>query len=98
MGAGVASVEGPSFPDQASDGDDRVGEIEEGVDVDRSPFVAALELVDAGVPWVGAVQVPALPGLDRRFVACVGDLAVQASGGQFCRGSCRSCSRGGDAR
>jgi hypothetical protein len=29
---------------------------------------------------------PALPSLDRRFVAFVGDFAVQASGGQFVAG------------
>src|SRR3981189_3266006 len=76
-------MSGPGLSDEATQGDDGVGEVEEGVDDDRSPFVATLQPVEAVVPRVGALHMPALPGLDRCLLAFVSDLAVQASCGQF---------------
>jgi hypothetical protein len=48
-------VGGPGLSDEATDGDDRIGEVEVGVDHAFAAFVAALEPVEAVVPggWVG---------------------------------------------
>ncbi len=65
--------------DQATDGDDRVGEVEERIDHDLASLVAALEPVEAVVPGVRPLDVPALSGLNRRLLALARDLAVQAA-------------------
>jgi hypothetical protein len=67
-GAGVPSVKGPCLADEAADGDDGVGEVEERVDDGFAALVAALEAVEAVVPGVGPLNVPALPGLDRALL------------------------------
>ena len=72
----------PGLPDKATDSDDRIGEVEVGVDHAFAAFVAALEPVEAVVPGVGALDVPPPAGLDRRLLALVRDLAVQAAVGQ----------------
>jgi hypothetical protein len=51
-GPGVPAVGGPCLPDQATDGDDRVGEAEERVDDLLAPLVAALQPVEGVVPGV----------------------------------------------
>jgi hypothetical protein len=45
----------PGLPDKATHSDDRIGEVEVGVDHAFAAFVAALEPVEAVVPggWVG---------------------------------------------
>jgi hypothetical protein len=53
FGAGVPAVGGPGAADQATDGDDRVGEVEEGIDDDLAAFVAAGEPTEGVVPGVG---------------------------------------------
>jgi hypothetical protein len=50
--------------DQATDGDDRVGEVEVRGDDGFSSFVAALQPVEAVVPGVRALHMPPLSGLD----------------------------------
>ncbi len=62
--AGVPSVEGPGLPDEATYGDDRVGEVEEGVDHVFFAFVAALQPVEGVVPGIRAFDVPPVGGLD----------------------------------
>lgn len=51
-GSGVPSAGGPCLADQGTDGDDRVGEVEERVDDVFAAFVAALQPVEAVVPGV----------------------------------------------
>src|SRR3954454_2998470 len=68
---------GPGPPDQATHGDDRVGQVEEGVDHALAAFVAALQPVEAVVPGVRALDMPTAGGLDRRFLPLVRDLAAQ---------------------
>src|ERR1700677_4825299 len=72
--------------DHAADGDDHVGEVEVGVDDVLVPLVAALQPVEAVVPGVGPLDVPALPGLDRGLVAFAGDLPGHAAGGELVAG------------
>lgn len=73
-GSGLPSVGGPYLADQATDGDDRVGQVEERVDDVFAAFVAALQPVEAVVPGVRPLDVPALPGLERGLVALMGYL------------------------
>ena len=73
-GSVVPSVEGPGLSDEATYGDDRVGEVEEGVDHVFVAFVAALQPVERVVPGIRALDVPALGGLDGGFDAFAGDL------------------------
>ncbi|OLM09374.1 hypothetical protein Ae706Ps2_6474c [Pseudonocardia sp. Ae706_Ps2] len=79
-------MRGPGLPDQATECDDGVGEVEERVDDGFAAFVAALQPVEAVVPGVGALDVPALGGLDRCFLALARDLAVQAPFGECVAG------------
>src|SRR5215207_9155667 len=58
-GSGVPAVRDPGLADEATDGDDRVCEVEERVDYGLAAFVAALEPVEGVVPGVGALDVPA---------------------------------------
>ena len=60
---------GPGPAEQATDGDDRIGEVEEGVDDGRAAFVAAGEAVEGVLPGVCALDMPPLTGLDRRKTA-----------------------------
>src|SRR5277367_1995343 len=85
-GSAVPSVGDPCLPDQATDGDDRVGEVEERVDDVLVSLVAALQSVEAVVPGVGPFDVPSLPGLDRGFVAFAGDFPGHAAGGELVAG------------
>ncbi|MFE4016952.1 hypothetical protein ACFXPZ_05885 [Streptomyces sp. NPDC059101] len=48
----------PGSADQAADGDDRVGEVEEGFDDGDPPFEAACEPVEGVLPGVGALWNP----------------------------------------
>src|SRR4051794_39144915 len=75
-GSMFPAVGGPGLPDEATDGDDRIGEVEVGVDHACAAFVAALEPVEAVVPGVGALEVPTTAGLHRHLLALVRDLAV----------------------
>jgi hypothetical protein len=68
---------GPWAADQATDGDDRVGEVEESVDDALAPFGAAGESAEGLVPGVGPLDVPAPGGLDRCLLASVCDFAGQ---------------------
>ena len=68
-GSCVPPVEGPGLPDEATHGDDRVGEVEEGVDHVFLAFVAALQPVERVVPGIRALDMPALGGLDGGFDA-----------------------------
>jgi hypothetical protein len=58
-----------SLADEATDGGDGVGEVEEGVDDFLAALVAALQPVEVVVPGVSPLGMPALPGLDRGLVA-----------------------------
>jgi hypothetical protein len=80
---GAPAVEGPGFADEGTQGDVRVGEAEVGVDDVFAAFVAALQAVEDVVPGVRALDVPAAAGLDRCFLALVGDLVVQAAFSAF---------------
>jgi hypothetical protein len=50
----VPPVGGPCLADQATDRNDRVGEVEEGVNDFLAPFVAALQAVEGVMPGIGA--------------------------------------------
>ena len=69
-----------------ADGDDRVGQVEEGVYDVLAAFVAASEPVEGVVPGVGALDLPAAAGLDGCFLALVGNLSMQAASGEFVAG------------
>jgi hypothetical protein len=77
------------FADGPADGDDGVGEVEERVDDGFAALVAVLEAVEAVVPGVGALDVPALPGLDRGLAALVRDFAFHAAGRELAAGLVR---------
>src|ERR1700745_3605396 len=85
----VPPVEGPCLADEATVGDDGVGEVEEGVDDVLVAFIAALEAVEVVVPGVGALDGPALPGLDGRLLALAGHLPAKAASGQLAAGLVR---------
>ncbi len=78
-GSCIPAVGGPGTADQATDGDDRVGEVEEGFDDVDPPFVAPREPVEGVLPGVGALDMPPLSGLDRCLGSLVGDPATQTS-------------------
>jgi hypothetical protein len=63
---------------QATDGNDRIGKVEEGVYDLGAAFVAAGEPVEGVLP-VGSLDVPPLAGLDRWLFALVCDSAVQTA-------------------
>src|SRR5215475_1602028 len=88
-GSGVPPVGNPCLPDKATDGDDRVGKVEERVDDLFAPLVAALQPAEAVVPGVCPLDVPPLPGLDRGLAALTGDLAGHAAGGELVPGVLR---------
>ncbi len=52
-------------------------------------LVAALQAVEVVVPGVGALDVPALPGLDRVLVTLAGDFAGHAADGELVAGLAR---------
>lgn len=66
-------MSGPRSSDEGTDGDDRVGQVKERVDDDLTAFMTALESVEGVVPGIRALNVPSAAGLDRRFLALVGD-------------------------
>lgn len=68
----------PCTADEATDGDDRVGEVEEGFNDAASSFVAACQSVEGVLPGVGAFDMPSPGGLDRCPGPLVRDLAVQS--------------------
>src|SRR5260370_12617743 len=70
---GVPPAGCPSLPHEATDGDDRVGEVEVRVDDGLVPLVAALQPAEAVVPGAGPLDVPPLPGPDRGLIAFTGD-------------------------
>ena len=67
----------PCPADEATHGDDRVGEVEECGDHLLAALVAALEPVEVVVPGIGPFYVPTLAGLDRRLLALVRNLPAQ---------------------
>ena len=69
-------------PDEATDGDDRVCEVEERADHLLVAFVAALEPVERVVPGVRALEMPGSAGPDRRLLALVRDLPAQSEVGE----------------
>ena len=74
---------GPGLSDEATDGDDRVGEVEVGVDHAFAAFVAALDSVEPVVPsgWVGrAARCPCSGSFSARPPA-EPDLMVSRSSG-----------------
>jgi hypothetical protein len=72
-----------SLTDEATDGGDGVGEVEEGVDDFLAALVAALQPVEVVVPGVSPLGMPALPGLDRGLLAFLGDFPGHAAGRQL---------------
>ncbi len=88
-GTVLSAVSGPRSADQAADGDDGVGEVEEGINDGGSAFVAASDAVKAVLPGVGPFDVPPLACLDGRLLALVRDAAVQAERGEFGAGLVR---------
>lgn len=76
---GVPTVGRPCLADQATYGDDGVGEVEEGVDDGGPALVAAGEAVEGVLRGTGALHVPPPTFLDRRLLAFVRDAAVQAA-------------------
>src|ERR1700745_1862287 len=89
----VPPVEGPCLADEATDGDDGVGEVEEGVDDILVAFVAALEAVEVVVPGVGAVDVAPLPGVSGGLAAFTGDGPGHAAPGEPAAGLLRVIAR-----
>src|SRR5438105_9926705 len=85
-GPGVPSVRGPCLADQATDGDDGIGEVAEGVDDFLAPLVAALQPGEGVVPGVGPLDGPAPAGLNGCFLALMGDLPGHAAGGKLVAG------------
>ena len=79
--------------DEATDGDDGVGEVEEGVDDVFVALVAALQAVEGVVPGVGALDMPALPGLDRGLIALMGDLTGHVALAELVAGLLRVIAR-----
>lgn len=75
----VPAVGGPCPSDQAAHGDDRVGEVEEGIDDVDLALVAPGNAVKGVLPGVGAFDIPTLARLDRCLLAPVCDAAVQAT-------------------
>ena len=53
LGSSVPAMADPGPPNQATNGDDRVGEVEECVDDDRVAFVAAGQAGEGVLPSVG---------------------------------------------
>ena len=76
---------GPCLADQATHGDDRVGEVEERVDDCLAALVAALEPVERVVPGICPLDMPALAGLDGCLLTLVRDLARQPPLGESVR-------------
>src|ERR1700756_5595956 len=89
LGTGVPPVGDPCLPDQATDGDDRVGEVEERVDDLLAALITALQPVEGVVPGIGPLHVPALPGLDGGLVALMGDFPGHAASGELAAGLVR---------
>src|SRR6266571_8318930 len=87
--SGVPPVRGPGPTNQATHGDDRVGEVEERVDDQLATFVAALQPVERVFPGVCAFDVPPLTGLNRGLITFVCDLAGHAATGQLRAGLVR---------
>lgn len=54
----VPSVKGPCIPDEATDGDDRVGEVKVGVDDSGAAFMATSQAIERVVPGICALDVP----------------------------------------
>jgi hypothetical protein len=79
-------VGGPGTADQATQGDDGVGKIEERVDDVLVAFVAALEPVEGVVPGIRAFYMSTLTGLDRGLVALMGDRAGHFPSCEFIAG------------
>src|ERR1700756_5655299 len=88
-GPGIPAVERPCLADQATHGDDRVGQVEKRVDDLLAPLVAALQPVEGVVPGVRPLNMPALPGLDGGLVSLMGYLAGHAAGGELAAGLLR---------
>jgi hypothetical protein len=103
-GSGFPAGGDPRPADEAMDGDDGVGEVEERVDHLLPAFVAALQPVERVVPGIGALDVPTLAGqrwpagLDRCLLALAGDLARQPTIGEGVAGQAPSRSRHPGAR
>ncbi len=75
----VPAVEGLAFSDEASDGDDRVGEGDESVNDFDAAVGAEGELLEAAVvPGVRPVDWPSAGRLQRCGCAFRGDLALAA--------------------
>src|SRR2546430_340263 len=87
--AGVPPVSDPCLANQATDGDDGVGKVEERVDDVLVALVAALQPAEGVVPGIGPLDVPALPGLDRGLVALAGDFPGHAPSGELVAGLLR---------
>lgn len=79
VGAFLPAVGGPCLPDQATDGEDRVGEAEDCVDDSGAPLVAAGEPAESVLPGVSAFDMPTLTGLDGRLLPLVRNASVQAA-------------------
>src|SRR2546430_1295578 len=86
---GRPPVGDPCLPDEATDGDDGVGEVEERVDDFLAPLVAALEAVEGVMPGVRPLDVPALSRLDGGLVAFTGDLPGHPASGELVAGFLR---------
>lgn len=70
---------GPGAANEATDGDDRVGQVEERLDDACTPFVAARQPGEGVVPGVGPLDVSALRRLHGGFDALASDLAGQVT-------------------
>jgi hypothetical protein len=70
-------MSGSGAADQTTDGDDRISQVEEGVDGDLAAFVSADEPVEGVVPGAGPLDRPTLGGFEGRLLALVGELAGQ---------------------
>jgi hypothetical protein len=71
----LPAVGDPGAPDEVTDGDDGVGEVDERLDDCGPSFVAAGQASEGVVPGVGPLNMPALGGLNRGVRALVGDVA-----------------------
>jgi hypothetical protein len=73
--------------DQTADGDDGIGEVEEGVDDVGATLAAPGESVEGVLPGVGPFHMPPSARLDGCLLTLARDAAVQVPGCEFGAGS-----------
>src|SRR4029450_10454069 len=81
-GTAVPAIAGPGLADQPTRRDDRVGQRQPELHRRGVALGAPAQVAGPVAPGVGALHRPPAGGLDRRWGAHVGDLAVEIALGQ----------------